>query len=260
MKLIAYSVSIIILLNLILVIPVTGKPFKELNEQARKAYELGQYNEALTFWKEIYTSGNSDPDVMYNIGLCESMLGNLPSAILFFEKSIRHKPFDQEIKLAIRRERTKIENAVIPVRPFFLLEWSKGLLAFLRPGTWALIGLFLLLISLLKWLTENRLVKYERFYIPGKFWAYSIAGLIFVMISIFSYSARYRLNEGIIFTSCELNQGPSTQSPIVRLIQPGEKVKIIDEISAWYKVNLLNLDEGWLKKECLEIIDLHENS
>lgn len=258
MNLTAHSVSIFIFLNLFLAAPGNAKPFEELNEQARKAYESGQYNEALEYWKEIYYSGNSDPDLIYNIGLCESMLGNLPGAMLFFEKAMRHKPSDQELRAAIQRERSKIENAVIPVQPFFLLEWWKALLAFLRPGMWALFGLILLLASLIKWLIINRLLK-SNFYIPGKFWIYTIIGFSFVLISIFSYREQYRQNEGIIFSSCELNQGPSVQSPILRIIQPGEKVIIMDEISDWYKVNLLNLDEGWLKKECLQIIDAGEN-
>ncbi len=242
-------------------IPAESSPsIEELNEMAVNAYHSGNYQKAIVHWKEIFDLGNSDPDLFFNIGNAESIMGNIPQALLFYEKASRFKPSDSFIRNAIKEDRNKIENAVIAVRPFFLNEWIKVFLTLMSPGVWALSGMLLLVIALAKWLFSLNVIKANKILFSGAKWMYISLGTFLFMISLFSYQHIHRKDEGIVFSSCELKQGPSMQSPQIRFMSPGEKVRIIDEITGWYKVNLLNLDEGWLKNDCLKIIDVRENT
>jgi|SRR5687768_15596219 len=231
--------------------------FKDLNARAIAAYEAGQYQDAINHWKALSASGNTDPDIFYNIANAVSMLGNISNALLFYEKAYRYKPGSSEIKEAIRKERNKIVESVSPVPPFFLEEWFRVLLSVMRPGAWAFIGLLVLLAGVFKWLTTMNLFRH-RLKLPGRLWMYAVCGSILMMMAAFSYQSIHKKNEGIIFSDCEVRQGPSEQSPQLRILYSGEKVRIKDKITGWYRVTLLNLDEGWLKEEGVRVIDVNE--
>src|SRR4030095_7022785 len=111
------------------------------------------------------------------------MQGNIPGAILAYERALRYKPADGKIREAIKKERNKIENAVIPVNAFFIVEWSRIGLAVLRPGYWALMGLFILLGALIQWLASFGAI--HRFgFIQGKsIWIVTAVGVLFLLIS-----------------------------------------------------------------------------
>lgn len=255
MSLYVYRVLIIITFC-VCAVRLQSQANNDINSKAIEAYESGNYLDAVELWKELLVDGNSDPDLFFNLGNAESMLGNVPQAILYYEKALRIKPGNRDIRSAIDNERNKIENSVSAMQKFFLVEWVRNFITLLRPGGWASVGIVLLLLGLVKWLHSLELIKYRRFFTAAKVWHFVAAGFLFILLATLSYKQIYSLHEGIIFSSCDLRQGPSVQSPHIRTIHAGEKVRITDEIRGWYKVNLLNLDEGWINEECIRIIDM----
>lgn len=228
------------------------------SELAIKAYGGANYEEALKHWMSLYREGNSDPYLFYNIGNASSMLGKTSEAIYFYELALRFKPGNQTINDAIENERNKIVNSVSSIDTFFLVDWVKSFLALMRPGAWAFLGLAFLMVALIKWLYQLGIIKWGKLISFGGIWSFIAIGAIFIWIAFLTYRQLYSLDEGILFSSCDLKQGPSIQSPLLRTIHPGEKVKIIDGITGWKKVNLLNLDEGWLQENCIRLINIRD--
>jgi len=229
---------------------------KEMNEKASQLYRDGKYGASLDIWYDMAKSGNTDPNLYFNIGSAEAIQDHIPESILAFEKALRFKPADNEIREALKIERSKIENAVIPVNPFFLIGWYQLGLALLRPGGWVLIGLLMLLVALIQWLVSVKGINEFGILTGKKIWFFFAAGILFIIIGFLSYHQLHRLDEAIVMISCECRQAPSTESPLTRTLHPGEKVRITDQISEWNKVSLLNLDEGWIKQDCLKPIEV----
>ena len=229
---------------------------KEVKDNASNYYAQGKYEDAIALWNGLVTSGNSDPNLFYNIGNAQSMQGNTPEAILAYEKALRYKPADGKIREAIRKERNKIENAVIPVNAFFIVEWSRIGLALLRPGYWALLGLFVLLGALMQWLASIHIINRFGIIHGKRIWIILAVGTLILLISVLSYHQVHRKDEAIVMTTCEFHQAPSIESPLIRSLAAGEKVNILDNLADWYKVSLLNLDQGWMKKDCLNLIQV----
>jgi tetratricopeptide (TPR) repeat protein len=240
-------------------IHLNAKAYAE-KEPATTAYEEGNYQQALQDWMKLYRNGNSDPHLFYNMGNAASMLGKTSEALYFYELAHRFKPGNRTINHAIEKERNKIVNSVSSIETFFLVEWVRSFLSLLRPGAWAYAGLAFLLIALIKWFYQLRIIKWGEFISVGGIWSFVAIGTIFLWIALLSYRQIYSLDEGIVITACDLKQGPSLQSPQLRIVYPGEKVKVIDTITDWDKVNLLNLDEGWLKKDCIRIINVRDRN
>ena len=229
---------------------------KELNENASTLYRDARYGEALDIWYQLARSGNTDPNLYFNIGSAEALSGHIPESILAFEKALRFRPADKEIREAIKKERGKMENAVIPVASFFLIDWYKIGLTFLRPGGWTFGGLIFLIVFVIQWLMHVKAIKAVGR--PGikNNWIFLAAGVSFMLIGFLSYHQLHRKNEAIVMAYCDCRQAPALESPLTRKLEAGEKVRITDQVADWNKVSLLNLDEGWVKKECLRVIDV----
>lgn len=234
-----------------------NQEFIDLNAKAQAAFDKKNYEEAILYWTEIVNKGNSDPDLFYNTGLAESLLGYVPEAIFAYEKALRYQPFSATVRDALKREREKITEAVIPINQFILFEWGIKILSICRPGTWAYAGLVSLLFAVVMWLSQMNLLRLQNNKQLPRPFPFIITGIVFLLIALLAYRHIHRNNEAIIFSVCELQQGPSTQSPRIMTINAGEKIFIKDNISGWYRVHLLNLDEGWIKDECARIIHLH---
>lgn len=223
----------------------------QAEEQADVFFEQKEYDKALTVWYGMIESGKTSAGIFYNIGLAESQVNNTPKAMLAYEQALRLKPMNEAIQSAITNERKKIQDATIPVEPFFLNVWYKALVTFLRPGYWSFLGLGLIGMAILSLVSANKKINAEarqlhRYKIP-----LVVLGALFVLTGWLSYREIYRENEAIIATSCAVRQAPDSDSPQTRTLYPGEKIMITDSIGDWYHVQLLNLDAGWLKENCL---------
>ena len=229
----------------------------ESKEQASQQYLEGNYEQALTIWYDLVKAGNTDPNLYFNIGNAEAIQGHVPESILAFEKALRFNPADNDIREALKKQREKIENAVIPVNDFFLMVWLRNFLSLFRPGTWSLIGLLSILIGLTEWLGYNK--RYEKFRIlTFNKWIYITIGLFLIALALLAYQQIHRKDEAVVMITCDCKQASSEQSPLLRILHPGEKVRITDQIADWKKVSLLNLDACWIKQANLKTIVVGE--
>ncbi len=217
-------------------------------------FKQGKFEEALAVWYGLASVGQYNTALYYNIGLAESQLKHTAEAMLAFEQAHRLAPGDEVVLSAIADERKRIENATIPVDAFFLSAWYKIFVTFSRPGSWALIGLGFLAGGLFLVFRKNKLLP-VKFQLNDQMGVYiAVMGLFIVMLGFLSYRELYRDDEAIVFVRCELHQAPADDSPQVRTLSPGEKIVINDSVGEWYNVQLLNLDQGWIKANSITSI------
>jgi len=228
----------------------------QTEDQAEDLFKQKQYDQALSIWYGMIESGKSSTGIFFNIGLAESQLHNTPKAMLAYEKALRLKPMNEAIQSAIIEERKKIQDATIPVAPFFLNEWYKAMMTFLRPGYWSFLGLGLIGIIIMSLLSANKKFKTEERQLRRYKLPLVVLGAFFILSGWLSYREIYRENEAIVAVTCEVRQAPASDSPEARTLYPGEKILMTDRIGEWYHVQLLNLDAGWVKKDCLIAIVL----
>jgi tetratricopeptide (TPR) repeat protein len=225
-------------------------------DKAQSFFNEKRYKESLDIWYAMAASDQSTTGLYYNIGLAESALKHTPEAMIAFEKAMRLSPLNATIKEAILKERETIENATIPVRPFFLVTWYRGFLALLRPGYWAFLGLLILIFAVTRFI-QRYLRAPDRIPQPsGKDISLVFTGVVLLVIGFLSYTSLYRDDEAILHIPCELKQAPSAESPSTATVYPGEKVVICDQLSGWYYLRMLNMEEGWIRMECVTRIQM----
>lgn len=234
---------------------------KELNDEQRAAtlFHDQQYEQALSIWKPM-TRQLQDANLYYNIGLTEARLGHVYESIYAFEQALRIKPSCHQFQLALAAERKQMESPTIPITPFFLTRWYLGWVSLLRPGVWAFTGLLLLVFTLLLYLMKAGAIRltlrFNQLLISGL----CAAGILFCLTAWLSYLHLYSKKEAIVRDNCELKQASSSDSPKLRMLAPGEKIRIKDQIDDWYYVELINLDFGWINKNCFEALTLNDQS
>lgn len=228
----------------------------DLKKKAEELYRQKQYEEALELWYSLETSGQIQAGLYYNIGIAESSLRHTDKAMLAFEKAIRLKPLDKKIIQALAEERKKIENGIIAVEPFFLEQWYAGLLSLLRPAGWAMTGLLLVLCIVWHWVASVTGRMPKPFFNRQVARVLSGAGIVCLILGALAYAHITRKDEAIVQTICDFRQAPSEESPKILTLHSGEKVMIKDQIGNWKFVQLLNLDEGWIKADCIQAIQI----
>ncbi len=221
---------------------------------ADSLYTTGAFKEALIEYQKIISHGITDPDLYFNLGAAASQTGDIATSIYYLESALRYDHYDKKLLDAIKDERSKIENGVVPIEPFFLKTWIYNFLTMIRPAHWSLIGCMLLFLALARWWQQQQILKTTFFFSRLPVLIYLVCGIFFLVIAVMSYSIIYREDEAIIFNDCDFREAPSTDSPLTRQLHAGEKVIIQDAIAEYYKVNLLNLDHGWIRKDCVRII------
>lgn len=226
---------------------------------AATLYHNHQYEEALAIWNKM-ADNRSNAGLYFNIGLAESQLRNSPEAIYAYEQALRLRPLNTKYQKALEHERKKIDNAVIPINPFFLESWYLGWITCFRPGVWALLGLICLIVAIILYLIQIKALPWL-IGVPKLINRITIfAGLLFLVTAFFSFQHLYKKDECILVQSCELKQASAAESPVLRLLSAGEKVIIKDKIGEWNYVALVNLDYGWIKNDCFKVISIANRS
>lgn len=225
------------------------------DDHAAQLFEAGQYAEALAIWED-QSIKKPVAGLYYNAGLAHARLNQKVEAIYSFEQALRLQPCNKKIKDQLVKQRSALYEPVIPVKPFFLEQWYYGLIAALRPGQWALVSLLLLLSVVVHVMSVYQIIPLTtRFHgrIP---YAVLSAALICMLMAFLAYHQLSRRNEAILIQQCDIHQGATTDSPVSRQVDAGEKIRLTDAIGSWYYVTLSNLDKGWVQKDCAKLIVL----
>jgi hypothetical protein len=179
-------------------------------------------------------------------------------AILALEQALRLRPLHTLIRQGLTEERKKLEYGAIPVKPFFLDVWYKGLITLFRPGLWAMGGLGFFFLAIMHWLVRMQVLPGPCLIRKKDELMLMTVGVFFMVFAGLSHKHIYRQDEAILMTPCAFRQAPSAESPQISMLDPGEKLILKDQIGDWHYVNLVNLDGGWVQRECFSLIRIQQ--
>ena len=225
-------------------------------EAANKAYNKEKYNDAITLYNKVLEKGGIAPDLYYNIGNCYFRLANYPMAILNYERAKKLNPADADIDFNLKIANTKIVDKIENVPQLFFVKWWIELSNILSYDYWAIVSLIsisLFFIFLFIYLASN---AYQIKKIS--FWV----GISMIFVTVFSinfalsqYNNITAQNQAIIFTpTVTVKSSPDEKGSDKFVIHEGTKVILLDELNNWIKIKIANGSNGWVDKQCIEII------
>lgn len=224
--------------------------------RAGEAFAAGQWQNALNYYQMIEGENLESADLYYNLGNTCFKLDDVPHAILYYERALKLDPAhtDAAHNLEIVRQMTLDKIDVVP--DFILVSWFRHLRQGLSADAWAwitlalaaLVGLLFLLFRL-GGSTALRTVSF-------------IAGCVFVVLTVFTFvfslqqkHAITRQDSAIVTTPvCSVKSSPAEGGKTVFVLHEGTKVRILDNVGDFAKVEIADGRQGWAPTSTFEVI------
>ncbi|HPS95431.1 MAG TPA: tetratricopeptide repeat protein [Bacteroidales bacterium] len=227
---------------------IFAQDVRELWKDGNEKYTQGQFTEALANYIKIEEAGYTSEALLYNIGNTYFKLKENGKAILYFERVLKLNPSnaDASNNLALAKEYSldKIEG----VPEFILTTWIKDINYSLSSDMWSYISLFLfaavaVLLLGFKFAYTSRLRKLSFFF--------GMVALLFGLISAaFAWDQRHNsgLKDSAIVMKLvsTVKSSPDISGKTLFILHEGTKVKLLEELGGWMRVELADGRQGWI--------------
>lgn len=227
-----------------------AQPNAPLFDQANQAYENKKFAEASELYESILATGDFSVELYYNLGNSYYRNSELGKAILNYERALRLQPADSDIQHNLAVAQQQLVDDFSTVDSFFLNRWWNNVANSLSSSAWSIIGLVIL------WLGIGGLILWQIGKVREQRKRGFFAGGILLLISMipFSLALTQQANETdsktaiILEKEITLHSAPDAESTEILQLHEGSKVKLLDDLGEWYKVRLVNGEQGWLPK------------
>jgi tetratricopeptide (TPR) repeat protein len=229
---------------------------EKLVADANKAYSEAKYNNAVELYEKILAGGYESAGLYYNLGNAYFKLNDIASAILYYEKSLKIRPGDENTEFNLKVCQTKTIDKIeeLPV-PFYKRFWA-GLRILFSVNTWGI--LIIIAISL-------ALICAALYLLAGRVWIRKTTfwlGFIFLLCTALSATVAYSqyahlkdTPEAIIFDpTVHVKSSPDINSTDIFVIHEGTKVRITDHLGEWKEIRIANGSVGWVKAAAMKEI------
>ena len=221
----------------------------DLFEKGNASYAKSQYKEALNAYQDLLNEGYQSVAVYFNMGNASYKLGDIPSALLYYEKAHKLSPGDEDINFNIRFANLKTADKIDEAPVFFLSSWWRKFILSFSISTLSVLSVIFVLaasIILIVYFFSNSVsLKKLAFYASVTSFC---LGLLTIFISGRQMSYFDAHKQAIIFSSSvSVKNGPVNSSGTLFILHDGTKVNILDNDNGWIKIRLANGNEGWIK-------------
>jgi len=226
-------------------------------EAGVQAYNEGQYSDARTQWEAIASTGEVSPELYYNIGNAYFKENEHSKAILNYERALKLDPSYSDARYNLEFAGTFVQDKIEPVPEFILKSLARKVCYLMSSNAWTVVFLLLLGVALgmvlLFLLGRTSGQRRTGFYS-------SIAALILTLFAlwfaIWQKTDANRADSAIVMAPVTAaKSSPSGNgTKDLFIIHEGTKVKILDEVSGWKNISLVDGRQGWIPSSDLEVI------
>jgi len=252
------KVLIGLVFSLLVGLPVAGQSKVEqvVFEKANQLYLNGEYSAAREEYQKIVNSGFESVELYYNLGNTFYKLGQIPSAILYYEKALILNPKDVDIQFNLDLANRLVVDKINPVNEFFFRKWIRNFASIIKADVWGYISLiaFFLLVSVVIFVYVTRGFRFRKFLLSG--------GALLIVILVFSLLLGSIQNKqsvhpdsAIVFSSSlTAKSSPDPGGTDLFVIHEGVKVIITDQMGSWIRIRLADGNEAWIPENSVERI------
>lgn len=222
------------------------------------AYQDGRWTDAVSAFRSLNAAGIESASVWYNLGNASFKAGDVPGAILAYERALKIDPSHADARFNLEFARTQVQDRIDAVPEFILKTWSRECCWLLSSDAWAVLSLLFLagaLALLLAWLLGRRSGLRKAGFFGG-----IAAALLFLLCLHFAQWQRrdyYRADSAIVMrpvSSVKSSPSGGNTAKDLFVLHEGTKVRILDNVGDWCNIALADGRQGWIPAKDIEII------
>ena len=225
-------------------------------KSAEEAYAVGDFDGAIREYQSLEKAGAVSSSLFYNLGNAFYRKGSVGKAILYYERALKLDPADKDIRNNLDMARLQTLDKIDSVPQFILVEWVRNLRNKLSSNAWAIVSLIFLAISVALLL----LCKFGRTTSSRKL--YFIIAMIFLLFTIFSFLFSLSLARQatgndtavVVENIGSVKSSPAAGGNSIFVLHEGTKVKILESVEQWSKIEIQDGRQGWIKTSDIEVI------
>jgi len=229
---------------------------RAIYEEAVEEYRDNNFTGSLDLFEKLIQAGYSSFNLYYNTGNAAFKTGDIPAAILNYEKALLLKPFSEDARHNLEIARTYTVDKLEDIPEIFFIRWFRLFSLLMSTNSWALLsiisfGLALALATVFLFSAIYRMKKYT-FTVSVVLMVVSI--LTFVL-SLTNRSLTRNNDEAIVFEpQVTGTSSPGTGGRELFVIHEGTKVEIGEKLGDWYEIKLSDGTVGWIPTDFVKKI------
>ena len=237
-------------------VPTFASGTDDLWDSANEAYASGNWQQALDGYQAIEDAGYQSSDLYFNMGNAHFKAGDNARAILYYERALKLDPgnVDAASNLAVANQFTLDKIEAVP--DFFLAEKVHDFGHLLSADGWAVLSLAFLAVVAVLMLAfrtlrsgRNRKVSF-------------ICAVIVLLLSAVSFIYSLSMKKNVTVTECavvvspvsSVKSSPSDGGNAIFVLHEGTKVKLLDSVGDWTRIEIADGRQGWLSTSTIENI------
>ena len=232
-----------------LITPLSAQSVDSVWTQAGDFYMQANYEEAYGAYKSIYNRGLESASLCYNIGNCAFKMLRYSESILWYERAKLLEPENADILYNLDLANRFILDKIEPLPKFFLQTWVRTARNAFSANQWAWCSLLLLttvlLLLLIFFFGRSRGARRWAFY--GSL----LALLLAISAFSFGWSQKRELQQreyAIVFAPvASIKSAPDKQSKDLFIIHEGTKIRMMEHVGAWARIELADGRQGWIE-------------
>lgn len=224
---------------------------------ANEAYAEGRWSDAVNGYEQISDLGLESAALYCNTGDAFFKDGNIPMAILYYEKAIKLDPSYSDARYNLDLLNQMIQDRIDAVPEFIFKAWLRDICYIMDSDSWAITFLVLLALTLamgLMFVLAPTVAARRTGFFTG------IVTLIFALFAL-SFSiwqkTDYESSDAAIVMRpvTSVKSSPSSEASMdLFILHEGTKVRVLDSVGTWNNIELADGRQGWIRSSDIAVI------
>lgn len=229
--------------------------------EANKYYQNEQYTKALQLYKDIENMNLVSEALYYNLANTYFKMNQVAPSIYYYEKALQLDPNDADVKTNLEYANRMIIDNIEPLPKSLGQKFRENVIMAFTYNTWAILAVaFAILFAVLFLMYHfSSYTSRKRF-----FFIASIISAVIVLINVvfarqnkaISDSNRYAI---IFAQKTDVKSAPTMSSEVNFELHEGTKVKVLESLENWKKIQLADGNVGWISDADLKELSEMKN-
>lgn len=227
-----------------------------LFEQASQDYANGNYNNAIEKYEQILANGETSANLYYNLANAHYKLDHIAPSVYNYEKALLLDPNHKDAQNNLVFAQNMTLDAIETLPKGSLSKIVDGIISKLSYNGWAwlaVVASVILVVFFFLYYFSATTTKKRVF-----FTLFVVSTLVMIFSVVFAY-LQYDIQQkkkfAIVFAeeSTVLSE-PNPSSSNAFILHEGTKIKLLDEFNNFYKIELADGRQGWIKENDLKVL------